>query len=85
MTVPGAEWTKAFSKDSHYDNYWARQLPIIGNLYNAVDSKRYWDDYRKNTGFSPRYPGRTYANSGLGSALLGAGRSYGRMINRSYR
>lgn len=35
---------------------------LVGSLLavysagKAVDNWRYWDDYRKNTGYSPRYP-----------------------------
>lgn len=33
----------------------------IGGIYSVgkgIDSLRYWNDYRKNTGYSPRYPFR---------------------------
>lgn len=38
---------------------WPLLVAGIGGLYGtgkALDSVRYWNDYRKNTGFYPRYP-----------------------------
>lgn len=34
----------------------AASLAAIYGVGKSVDSIRYWQDYRKNTGYSPRYP-----------------------------
>lgn len=41
-----------------------------------AENQRYWDDYKKNTGYSPRYPYRSGANYNQ-SSLLG---SYGSLV-----
>lgn len=54
----------------------------LSGLYNvgrAVDNKRFWDDYYKNTGFKPRYPYRSgYYDwvSDLSSSMMNVGFSY---------
>lgn len=32
-------------------------IPGISTLQEMADAQAYWKDYKKNTGFSPRYPG----------------------------
>jgi len=57
--------------------WWAYQLPIIGTALRMQDDERYWSDYQKNTGFRPRYPGRSYSNYGtmMFNQSLSAGKS----------
>lgn len=76
--VPGAEWTAAFSKRSSRSyEYWAYQIPVVGRVATMRDNARYWDDYYKNTGFRPRYPGRQYGNNGFGATYSQAKMLYG--------
>jgi len=44
--------------------WWAYQVPILGTALRMNDDARYWADYQKNTGFTPRYPGRSYNSYG---------------------
>lgn len=44
--------------------YWMYQVPVLGTALRMSDDARYWSDYQRNTGFTPRYPGRSYANYG---------------------
>lgn len=65
---------EAFKPDNKYskalrENYWTYQVPVLGRLASAQDSSRYWDDYYKNTGFRPRYPGRVYGTNAFGGAV----------------
>lgn len=53
-------------------DYWMRQLPIFGSVMRSGDDARFWSDYKKNTGKSPKYPGRTYSNSMAGAYYTGA-------------
>ncbi len=63
-------------------DYWARQIPIFGDIYRTGDDARYWSDYQKNTGKTPRYPGRTYSN--VMSGAYYAGSSFGSSLKNIY-
>lgn len=44
-------------------------LPLIGGIFNGYQQARYMDDYYKNTGMVPTYPGYTMSGySGFGRA-----------------
>lgn len=73
--TPGQVFKKALT-ENHYDGYWASQIPIVRGLYSARDNARYWQDYYKNTGFKPKYPGRTYSYQ-TGSVISDAKMLYG--------
>lgn len=48
----------------------------LGSLYSlgqAYDSMRFWSDYRKNTGRSPRYP---FKSRSMDSLKYGAASGY---------
>lgn len=45
-------------------DWWQYQMPVLGNYRRLQDDERYWKDYYKNTGFRPKYPGRSYGNYG---------------------
>lgn len=51
-------WVKS-NKD-----YLETQVPYYGDYLHTVEDAKFWADYKKNTGFSPRYPRRAYGNSG---------------------
>lgn len=68
-------------------------LPLlVGSLSAAYavgrmsDNVRYWSDYKRNTGYSPRYPWRAGANDWMKYAA-NAGFSYGALknLNKSHR
>lgn len=65
-------------------DYWVQQIPFVGSLFKMRDTANYWEDYRKNTGFSPRYPGKTYGSSDFGG-LVSTSKSYGKMIEKAFR
>jgi len=46
------------------ESWWWYQVPLIGTALRAQDDKHYWEDYYKNTGFRPKYPGRSYNSYG---------------------
>lgn len=56
----------------------------VWNLYDSWrrmdENKRYWSDYERNTGFSPRYPFRSGSHNDYTRAALsfvaGAGQSF---------
>jgi len=62
-----------------YQNYsWGMyQIPLIGTALRMSDDERYWSDYQKNTGYSPKYPGRSYNSYGahLFNQSLSVGKS----------
>lgn len=72
--TPGQVFKKALTDP--YDGYWASQIPIVRGLYASRDNYRYWQDYQKNTGFKPRYPGRVYSYQ-TGSIMSDAKALYG--------
>lgn len=45
-------------------NWWEYQIPLRGTYLRMKDDERYWQDYYRNTGFKPKYPGRSYGNYG---------------------
>lgn len=45
------------------ENFYASKLPGVAELQSAKDEETYWADYKKNTGFTPRYPGMQYSRS----------------------
>ena len=51
-----------------YD-YIASQMPFVGKIRSMKDNARYWEDYARNTGYTARYPGRTYSNGGVGQSV----------------
>jgi len=57
--------------------WWVYQMPILGTAARMLDDERYWSDYQKNTGFTPRYPGRSYNSYGamLFNQSMGASKS----------
>lgn len=59
----------------------------IGGMYNvgqAYDSWRYWEDYRRNTHRSPRYPFRSGSVDYLKYSAAGVG-STSRALDKLYR
>lgn len=65
------------SKNFGGSDYWAYQVPVVGKFAQMWDNSRYWQDYYKNTGFRPRYPGRQYGSNGVGSMYSQAKMLYG--------
>lgn len=60
-------------------------LPLIGagisTLYGfgkLYENAKFWDDYRRNTGYSPRYPFRAGVYDYSGSLAWGVG-SFGKL------
>lgn len=53
-----------------YNNrdFWKTQIPYYNQIGTALENERYWKDYKKNTGFTPRYPFRAYGHSGVSAA-----------------
>lgn len=66
---------KKFLDNHGGSDYWARQIPVVGSVMRSADDARYWDDYKKNTGKTPRYPGRTYSDT-----LSGVSHSEGSLL-----
>jgi len=64
MDTEGALTAGATEEGIEMASWWEYQLPIRGNYLRMKDDERYWNDYYHNTGFKPRYPGRSYANYG---------------------
>lgn len=64
-------------------SWWAYQVPVVGTALRMYDDQRYWEDYRKNTGFTPRYPGRSYGSYGtmLSNQTSGLYRSAMKTLN----
>ena len=63
--------------------YFASNIPVFGNVFRAVDTMRYYDDYMANTGVSwsdVRYP--TRLNS---SGFSGLTNFVSKNIERLYR
>lgn len=58
-------------------DWWMYQIPILGTALKMNDDARYWADYQKNTGFRPRYPGRSYNSYGamMTNQAIGMSRS----------
>lgn len=46
-------------------DYWETQIPYYREVKYALENEQYWKDYKKNTGFTPRYPYRSYGSSGV--------------------
>lgn len=67
------------AENRYYDKYayYVYQIPGVGRMASMRDDKRYWDDYYKNTGFRPRYPGRTYQANGFGQSFAQAQETFG--------
>ena len=65
-----------------YD-YVASQMPFFGKLYSMRDNARYWEDYVRNTGYKPRYPGRTYSNGGVGQ-MFAEGTAFAENLKKIY-
>lgn len=63
-------------------DYWQTQIPYYGDYLNAQETKQFWADYKKNTGFSPRYPRRAYGSQGT-TAIHSASRLF-RNFKRLY-
>lgn len=40
------------------------QIPYYGDYLNTKETAQFWKDYKKNTGFTPRYPRRAYGSVG---------------------
>lgn len=75
-----------------WEDYWKYQIPIVGSYNRLSDNLRFWDDYTKNTGFKPKYPGRVLDRSGgnFNSDVNGARRrltrfAYGQYSYNKYR
>jgi len=64
-------------------DYWQYQLPLWGSYRRMQDDQRYWDDYRKNTGFSPRYSGRHYGD--YGTRIYHESLSMGKMFMKALK
>jgi len=64
--------------------WWAYQLPVIGTALRMSDDERYWKDYQRVTGFTPKYPGRSYASYGnmLANQTTGLTRSAMKIMRR---
>lgn len=45
------------------------QIPLMSNIQSMFNSADYYNDYEKNTGIRPRYPGLSYHNTGGVSAF----------------
>lgn len=73
---------RAVRQQEEKSNYWKYQVPLLGDYYRAQDDYRFWQDYKKVTGHTPRYPGRQYAYHGqnlINSATNKANRVYRNM------
>lgn len=44
--------------------YLKTQIPYYSDVKRVEEDAKYWKDYKKNTGFTPRYPYRSYGHSG---------------------
>lgn len=74
---------REFGHGSDFE-YWAYQIPVIGNIARANDNAKFWRDYERNTGYRPRYPGRSYNPTGMVESIVSAGRAYGRAVESAY-
>lgn len=45
--------------------YVKSQIPYYADYKKFTDDAQFWKDYKKNTGFSPRYPNRVYGSAGV--------------------
>lgn len=45
--------------------YLQTQVPYYADYQKFSDDAQFWRDYKKNTGYSPRYPNRVYGSSGV--------------------
>lgn len=62
----------------------AGALKTLHGGIRYAENMRYWSEYKKNTGFSPRYRARAgyYDYLGVASSALGSfGMSYGSLYN----
>lgn len=66
-TVPGgSDWEKTTDwLDTDVFPY----TPGLKEKQMMDDEARYWNDYRKNTGFRPRYPGKAIHAPDVGDLL----------------
>lgn len=57
------------------------QIPYYGDYLNTKETAQFWADYKKNTGFTPRYPRRAYGTAGTEqvSHLIRGFRSFKRL------
>lgn len=55
-------------------------MAAVYGVGKSIDSLRYWSDYRKNTGYSPRYPFRSGSLDWMGYSA-GAGMAYGNIYS----
>lgn len=56
----------------------------VYHVKKAIESRKYWDEYYRNTGYRPRYPYRSGYNDivgALGSGLTTGGFSYSGLTN----
>lgn len=64
MQFGSDEWK---ARNNYYYGAFLSGIPIVGNIYRAMDSVSYMNDYMKNTGLSwtsIKYPTRTVGYSG---------------------
>lgn len=58
------------------------QIPYYSDYLNFEETAQFWRDYKKNTGFSPRYPRRAYGDSG--SRFYRSVKGLGRDLKKLY-
>lgn len=57
-------WKRVSGWFKDNQEYVETQIPIYGDYLRTVDDAQYWQDYKKNTGFTARYSSRVYGHSG---------------------
>ena len=65
MDIGSDEWK---ARNNYYFGAIVSGIPIVGNVYRAMDSINYMNDYMANTGVSwtsIKYPTRTAGYSGV--------------------
>lgn len=63
-----------FSRENPKDyEFYLAQTPLVGDYLKASDTGKYYADYYKNTGITPRYPYMTYPNFGTQLAYSALG------------
>lgn len=51
--------------------YVQTQIPYYSDYLHAKEDAQFWREYKKNTGFTPRYPRRAYGSSGVSAVYSG--------------
>lgn len=70
-------FVKDVSRRLGVNPFYEYQIPFYGKYQAAKDNARYWEDYYRNTGFRPRYPGRQYGTSAATGLISEAKSLYG--------